>query len=154
MVARVGGDVMVIFINNKREIKDVGTTTDTSLTPITVDDDLFYNWTVAKICCYAVYLTSDNQVCGFYPYVDSRLIEHIDQLGKQVEAVTPYMDSQRAYIGDSLVIFENVKGTHVTAYCETDNGLSVPTIVERAGNTVKVFFETLEEVATVTISSI
>lgn len=75
-------------------------------------------------------------------------------LSKQIEDVTPYMDSQRAYIGDSLLYFNDVKGTQITAYCETDSGLSIPTVIERMGNTVIVKFEILKEVATVTISAI
>lgn len=76
---------MTVFINDRNEIKDVGSTLDTSLTPIEVDD-MFKGWSVAKICCYKLYLNL-GKVCGFTPYVDSRIIEHIDQLGTQTEEV-------------------------------------------------------------------
>lgn len=80
--------------------------------------------------------------------------ERLAQVNNKVVELTPYMDSARVYIGDTLVKFENVVGNIVTAYCETDSGLVIPTRVERANNTVNVFFESLEEVAMVTISVI
>ena len=93
---------MILFVNSKNEIKDVGTTKDTSLTHIEVDDNEnpFSDWTIAKICCYRIetaevpiYPDSDEEdpepigtktvITMMTPYVDSRLIEHIDQLGRE-----------------------------------------------------------------------
>lgn len=146
---------MILFVNDKGEIKDVDFTKDTSLIPLEVNDvdNPFIGWSVAKICCYRV-TVSDGRVTMMTPYIDSRLLEHIDQLGKQVEAVTPYMDSQRAYIGDTSVVFVGVKNGLLTPYCETDNGSIIPTRTERSGDRVTVLFEYLTEVATVTISVI
>ena len=77
---------MFIFVNENNEIKDVGNTSDTSLTCIEINDvdNPFSNWSVAKICCYKVNV-SDGMVTMMIPYVDTRIIEHIDQLGKQVD---------------------------------------------------------------------
>lgn len=75
---------MKIFVNERNEILDVGETRDSSLTPYEVDDEMFKGWSIAKICCYKVYV-SLGKVCGFTPYVDSRLIEHIEQLGQSTE---------------------------------------------------------------------
>lgn len=74
---------MKLYINDKNEIKDVHSTTDTSLREVVINDENhpFASWSVAKICCHAVYL-KDGEYDGFYTCVDSRLIEHIDQLGK------------------------------------------------------------------------
>lgn len=75
---------MTIYVNERNEIKDVGATLDSTLIPIEVTDGTFDNWCIARICCYKV-----NVVNGFVtmltPYVDSRLIEHINQLGTSTE---------------------------------------------------------------------
>ena len=91
---------MIIFVNERNEIKDVNITKDTSLRPYEIaDSDLnpFANWSAAKICCYKVALTPekvDGAETGKYiitmmtPYIDSRIIEHIEQLGNQNETNT------------------------------------------------------------------
>lgn len=75
---------MIVFINERNEIKDVNETNDETLTPIEVEDDVFKGWSVAKICCFKVIL-NDGEFCGFTPYIDSRIIEHIERLGKESE---------------------------------------------------------------------
>ena len=91
---------MIIFVNERNEIKDVNVTNDTSLRPYEIaESDLnpFTNWPVAKICCYKVAFTPekvDGAETGKYiitmmtPYIDSRIIEHIEQLGNQNETNT------------------------------------------------------------------
>lgn len=69
-----------------------------------------------------------------------------------VSNITPYMESKKAYIGDTSCIFNNVREGNVTAYMVTDSGLAMPTTIVRSGDSVVVSFEKLEEVATVTIS--
>lgn len=73
---------MILYVNQNGEIKDVNVTSDESLIPLTIDDETspFKDWSVAKICCYKVTVTG-GQVTMMTPYVDSRLIEHIDKLG-------------------------------------------------------------------------
>lgn len=75
---------MILFTNEKGEIKDVGKTSDPSLIRVEIDDERnpFKDWSIAKICCYRVNVV-DGQVAMMTPYVDSRLIEHIDELGKE-----------------------------------------------------------------------
>lgn len=75
---------MILFINNKNEIKDVNTTDDNSLTSIEIEDENnpFVDWSVAKICCYALNL-ENGKYKGFYPYVDTRIIEHLNKLSIQ-----------------------------------------------------------------------
>ena len=138
---------MTIYVNERNEIHDVGSTTDPNLTPVEVTDGSFDGWSDAKICCYKVNVV-DGNVTMMTPYVDSRLIEHIDQLGKQVEAVTPVTMTKTAYIDDTECIFTDVPSGNVSAY------MTVPHTVERDGNRVIVRFEPLEEVQTVTINVI
>lgn len=75
---------MILYVNNKNEIKDVNTTSDPSLIALEVNDETnpFEGWSIAKICCYKVEV-AEGAVIMMTPYVDSRLIEHIDQLGKE-----------------------------------------------------------------------
>lgn len=74
---------MILFINSKNEIKDVNETSDENLRAIEVDDEStpFANWSVAKICCHKVMLNEEGKYTGFTPYVDTRIIEHIERLG-------------------------------------------------------------------------
>lgn len=140
---------MKIYTNEKGEIKDVGFTINATLIEqdINDDDNPFEGWSDAKICCYKV-TVKDGTVLMYTPYVDSRLIEHIDQLGRQVEAVTPWTASKTAYIGDSECIFNDVPSGNMTVYCPANY------TVERMDTRVTVYFEPLEEVTEITISII
>lgn len=77
---------MYVSINNRNEIKKVGVSTDPSLTSLYINDDNnpFSDWSEAKICCYKVEI-KEGVVMMMTPYVDSRLIEHFDQLGEVTE---------------------------------------------------------------------
>lgn len=79
---------MILYVNKKNEIKDVNITSDQSLTPLEVNDDSnpFLNWSVAKICCHKVKVDENGIITEYTPYVDSRLIEHIEKLGKSDES--------------------------------------------------------------------
>ena len=78
---------MYVQINKRHEIKGVGATTDPTLESVYINDEEnpFKGWCEAKICCYKVNV-KDGIVTMFTPYVDSRMIEHIDQLGKMNES--------------------------------------------------------------------
>ena len=113
---------MIIFVNERNEIKDVDVTRDDTLTAYEIVDNEnpFENWEVDKICCYRVGLTPErvteiigteevtytdlegNEVTttrdvtetketGKYlitmmtPYIDSRIIEPIVWLRKQIK---------------------------------------------------------------------
>lgn len=138
---------MKIYVNDKNEIHEVNTCSDPSLIELEVTDGTFDGWSEAKICCYKA-TVNEGKVTMMTPYVDSRLIEHIDQLGKQTEAITPWTASKTAYIEDTEVVFSGVPTGNMTVYC------SVPHTVERDGDRVTVHFEPLEEVTEVTISVI
>lgn len=148
---------MIIFVNNKNEIKDVDFTEDQTLRAFEIiDGDLnpFTNWPVAKICCYRVGLIPETvtEITGFEevkyideegnevtetvdvtetretgkyiismmtPYVDSRIIEHIEQLGRQVETNTAgIMETQDAVCESSMINEEHFLEIE-TALCES-----------------------------------
>ena len=138
---------MKIYVNERNEIHEVNTCSDPSLIELEVTDGTFDGWSEAKICCYKATVNEGN-VTMMTPYVDSRLIEHIDQLGRQTEAITPKQFTKTAYIEDTEVVFSGVPTGNMTVYC------SVPHTVERDGDRVTVKFEPLEEVTEVTISII
>lgn len=138
---------MLIFVNDRGEIHDVNTTKDPKLTPIEVTDGSFDDMSEALICCYKVKVV-DGVVTMRTPYVPSTVLESIDRLGKQTEAITPKTYTKTAYIDDTECIFTEVPTGNMTVYC------SVPHRVERDGDRVAVRFEPLEEVIEVTISII
>ena len=75
---------MIIFVNDRNEIKDVHSTNDTTLKEIVINDEgnPFENWSIAKICCYRVDVR-EGVVCMMTPYVNTLIIEHLDRLGEQ-----------------------------------------------------------------------
>lgn len=77
---------MILYINKNNEIKDVNTTTDESLTPLVVNDNTndnpFLSWSPAKICCHKVEI-KNGIITSFTPYVDSRIVEHIERQGQE-----------------------------------------------------------------------
>ena len=148
---------MIIFVNDRNEIKDVDVTKDQALKAYEIaDSDLnpFANWPVAKICCYKVGLTPEtvtevvgtedvtytdlegNEVTetreitetketGRYfismmtPYVDSRIIEHIEQLGKQVETNSADILITQDAVCESSIVAEERFLEVETALCES-----------------------------------
>lgn len=101
---------MKIYVNDNWEIHDVyfNTKSDPALTEVEIIDDdsnPFKDWSAAKICCYKVAVT-DGHVTMLTPYVDSRLIEHIDQLGRANERLTEENVEQAEEItglGDAII---------------------------------------------------
>ena len=81
---------MLIYCNNIGEIHDVYTNSldDPTLIEYDVTDGTFDGWSVAKICCYKVAVSPEGHITMMTPYVDSRLIFHIDQLGRQGDTNT------------------------------------------------------------------
>lgn len=137
---------MKVYVNNRGEIKDVNINSrnDPSLTEIEVIDGTFEGWTDAKICCYKV--TVDNgHIAMMTPYVDSRLIDHIDQLGSINMLKT-------AYIADTEAIFTNVKNGNLSVFAKDTEGKYPLCTAERSGDTVKVSFDPLENVTEITLS--
>ena len=140
---------MLIFVNDRGEIHDVNTTKDPKLTPIEVTDGSLDDMSEALICCYKVTVV-DGVVTMRTPYVPSTVLESIDRLGRQTEAITPWTASKTAYIDDTSVSFENVPTGNMSVYVGGVNH----TLFERDGDRVTVRFEPLEEVTQVTINVI
>lgn len=140
---------MLIFVNDRGEIHDVNTTTDPKLTPIEVTDGSLDDMSEALICCYKVKV-EDGVVTMRTPYVPSTVLESIDRLGKQTEAITPWTASKTAYIDDTEVTFTDVPYGNTSVYVGGVNHL----FFERDGDRVTVKFEPLEEVTEVTINII
>lgn len=77
---------MIVYVNANNEIKAVGSSSDASLTALTINDDAnpFNGWSTAKICCYKV-TVQDGFVTMMTPYVDSRFLDNFNQLGLSTE---------------------------------------------------------------------
>lgn len=144
---------MLIFVNDRGEIHDVNTTTDPKLTPIEVTDGSLDDMSEALICCYRVKV-EDGVVTMRTPYVPSTVLESIDRLGKQTEAITPKIYTKTAYIDDTEVTFTDVPLGNVSVFMTDKEGQNVPCTFERVYNGIKVSFEKREALAEVTISII
>ena len=98
---------MILYVNDKNEIKDVNTTSDPSLIALEINDETnpFEGWSTAKICCYMVNV-AEGQVVMMTPYVDSRLIEHINQLGKENDLNAADASDLRAAIEELYEMFK------------------------------------------------
>ena len=72
---------------------------------------------------------------------------------KGVSDVTPYTETKTAYIGDTEAIFNVTKG-NLTVYIKDSEGNYPDFKVERMDDKIKVSFEPLEHVTTITISII
>lgn len=147
---------MILFVNDKQEIHDVGTTADKSLSPLYADEERvsfpFKGWSIAKICCYKVSV-SDGIVTMMAPYVDSNIISHIDQLGNQVEAVTPFEATEKASAGETEVTFVGVpEGKTLTTVVKDLEGNFIDHNTTKSEDIVKVFFEPLTYAADITLS--
>lgn len=98
---------MILYVNENNEIKDVNSTTDPSLIALEVNDEAnpFEGWSTAKICCYQVNVI-DGMVTMMTPYIDSRIIEHIDQLGKESDLNASDAADLRAAIEELYELLE------------------------------------------------
>lgn len=97
---------MTIYVNERNEIKDVNFTSDTSLIEIEVTDGTFDGWSIAKILCYKVNVV-DGNVVMLTPYLDSRIVEHIDKLGQQTESIIPDMKLDAVLLQAKMVAENN-----------------------------------------------
>lgn len=99
---------MIVYVNDKNEIKAVGVTSDSSLTAIEILDGTLDGWSEEKICCYKINVV-DGRVTMLTPYVDSRDIEHYDRLSNATAevktAVGSNYDPQRTYSQDEYCMY-------------------------------------------------
>lgn len=82
---------MILYVDSESKVRAVNSTTDTSLTPLYVDENNdsfpFKGWSTAKICCYKVNV-ADGVVTMMTPYIDSRNLEMIDAMGHQIDTTS------------------------------------------------------------------
>ena len=82
---------MKVYVDSENKIRAVGTTTDTSLTEVFIDETAdtfpFKGWSTAKICCYKVTVV-DGIVTMMTPYRDSTTLDYIDEIGQDADNKT------------------------------------------------------------------
>ena len=94
-------------------------------------------------------------VCSYVelpPSELTKLNKRVNDLSSKVTNITPYEDSKTAYIGDTEIIFDRVKGGNINTYCITESGNAINTMFEVLESEIVVSFEPLEEVSIVSIS--
>jgi len=143
---------MILYVDSENKVRAVNSTTDTSLTPLYVDENNeqfpFKGWSVAKICCYMVNV-SDGIVTMMTPYVDSRCLEFVDQMGHQIDGITPYTETKTAYYNESEKTFYGVPEGNIQVFFDNYNGqYTVSKVVDR----VTVAFDKLTQQTNITIS--
>ena len=78
---------MILFVNDKGEIRDIDSTEDKSLKELEITgNNPFEGWSDARIRCYRVEVR-DGEVVMMTPYVSSNILDHIDYLGHGTERV-------------------------------------------------------------------
>lgn len=144
---------MILYVDSESRIKAVGSTTDTSLTELTINDNgnPFAGWSTAKICCYKVTVT-DGIVTMMTPYVPSSMIESIDNVGKQVDGITPFVATATLQAGDDKEVFLDVPDGIVSVLVNDPEKQNIPYHVTRNDDRVTVLFESaLSYVVDITI---
>lgn len=86
---------MIVFIDQDGNIRDVedNRTGISSLQRVEIldEDNPFKGWSKAKICAYKCQVT-DGHVTMMTPRIDSRLLEHINQMSEETEINTANID--------------------------------------------------------------
>ena len=71
---------------------------------------------------------------------------------QSISEVTPYTETKTAYLGDTEVIFTDVKDGNLSVFVKDENGNYPDFSVDRNGDIITVYFEPLEYITTITIS--
>lgn len=143
---------MIIYVDCENKIRAVNSSTDSSLTPIFVDETdpsyPFKGWSTSKICCYQVEV-HDGIVTMMTPYVDSRCLEFVDQMGHQIDSITPYRVTKTAFYKETEKTFYDVPDGLVSVFF---NNYSGSYSVKRVEDRLIVSFDALEQKTDITIS--
>lgn len=144
---------MKVYVDSENKIRDVGSTSDTALIELTINDEdnPFEGWSKAKICCYKVNV-ENGIVTMMTPYVDTKNFEMVDNLDRQITEAEPYTATQSVSCGDTEVVFEDVPHGILSVNMVDSEGENIFPYRRREGNDVIVEFEPLEYAADVTIS--
>ena len=142
---------MILYVDNENKVRAVNATTDDTLTPLYVDESNdtfpFKGWSTAKICCYMVNV-SDGMVTMMTPYVDSRCLEFVDQMGHQIDGITPYTETKTAYYNESEKTFYGVPEGNIRVLFSNYNE---DYVVSRVADRVTVSFTKLTDTTNITI---
>lgn len=93
---------MILFVNDRREIKDIDSTEDKSLKALEITgNNPFEGWSDARIRCYRVEVR-DGEVVMMTPYVSSTILEHIDYLGKGTRAISENVTSTQMALTETF----------------------------------------------------
>ena len=84
---------MKVFVDSENRIRDVGTTSDLTLTELDINDEdnPFEGWSQAKICSYKVNVT-EGVVTMFTPYRMSSDLDYIDEIGMACDILLGNME--------------------------------------------------------------
>lgn len=143
---------MILYVDSESKVRAVNSTTDDALTPLYVDENdptfPFEGWSTSKICCYKVTVV-DGVVTMMTPYVDSNCLEFIDMMGHQIDDVTPYTETKKAYYNEKEKTFYKVPQGNVEVFFDNYSGaFSTSRVMDR----VTVYFDTLTDPTNITIS--
>ena len=91
---------MILYINNRGEIKDIDSTKSIRLNPVLVADNEnpFLHWSKAKILCHRIELDENGKIKKYMPYIDSNVVNQIDQLSKENESLKQANASTQAQL--------------------------------------------------------
>lgn len=81
----------------------------------------------------------------------SNITEMLIDINSRIDEITPYVESKTVYIDDTECIFEQVKEGSVSTQLKVDDTIK-PCDYEISNGEIRVFFEPLESIGTVTIT--
>lgn len=129
---------MVLFVNDKGEIKDIDSTEDKSLTALEITgNNPFEGWSDARIRCYRVEVR-DGEVVMMTPYVSSTILDHIDYLGHGTERVAENI------INTQMALTETFEQAEKNGDQITDAEIAIAEVYEelvRLNDTIKEFLK-------------
>ena len=83
---------------------------------------------------------------------NSKEVSKREDTTNKVVAITPYTETKTAYLGDTEIIFTDVKDGNLSVFVKDENGNYPDFSVDRNGDIITVYFGPLEYITTITIS--
>ena len=129
---------MILFVNDKGEIRDIDSTEDKSLTALEITgNNPFEGWSNARIRCYRLEVR-DGEVVMMTPYVSSTILDHIDYLGHGAERVAENI------INTQMALTETFEQAEKNGDQITDAEIAIAEVYEavvRLNDTIKEFLK-------------